>query len=158
MKTKKEELHTHKQKTAPHKTTQTKQITLVGKCQLLPIRGNSASLCTNKLIFQPTLYLKSYIQLFFYIITEYIIKNLMKTYLQNQKNPQSLGVTRSHARRTHTCVSTHLSQAKHNTEGIPRGLCNKEHTNSSNMAVGWKLAHVHANDHTHARLRVHEKT
>lgn len=31
----------------------------------------------------------------------------------------------------------------HDTEGIPRGLCNKEHTNSSDMAVGWTVALMH---------------
>lgn len=44
--------------------------------------GNAVlSFYTNKLIYLSTLYLKSYVQLLLYI-TVYIIKNLMKTYLQ----------------------------------------------------------------------------
>lgn len=71
----------HKEKTLNSAQRETTQTTLVDNSDFLQSGNAVLSFYTNKLIYLSTLYLKSYVHLLFYI-TVYIIKNLMKTYLQ----------------------------------------------------------------------------
>lgn len=90
-------------------------------------------LCTNKLIWLSKLYLKSYIQP---LLHNHIIhyQKFMKTYLQINESKITLkAFTHSLSRVIHTFK---LRPCKlHDTEGIPRGLCNKERTKQ--FRYGW---------------------
>ena len=95
----------------------------------------------------------------------------MKTYLQINESkstlkasPESHTHTYTHIHTTHTLTRTYTPvyphthtpsytvffHAIHNTEGILRGLCNKEHTKQFKYGCGMNgSTHMHNNEHTH---------
>lgn len=91
--------------------------------------------CTNKLIWLSKLYLKSYIQL---LLHNHIIhyQKFMKTYLQINESKITLKAFKSHSL-SHFIHTFEQRPCKlHNTEGIPRGLCNKERTKQFRYGCG----------------------
>ena len=154
-------LHT-KDRTRNNARQETTQTTLVDNLESLQSGNAVLFFYTNKLIYLSTLYLKSYVHPLFYI-TVYIIKKPYENIFTSQRiinHPQS--VPQCHALAfTHTHTHTHartrsfyvFSHAVHNTEGILRGLCNKEHTKQFKYGCGMKVCtHMHNNEHTHAHI------
>lgn len=84
----------------------------------------------------------------------------------NQKAPSKLLQCRTDTHHTHThnthahthlCIHTPVVfHAVHNTEGIQRGLCNKEHTKQFIYGCGMNSStHMHNNENTHTHKHTH---
>lgn len=81
----------------------------------------------------------------------------MKTYLQISESKSFPSVTLlftvSHSV-SHIHPFTQRSMQIHNTEGILRGLCNKEHTKQSKYGCGMKIStHMHNNENKHFEVK-----